>query len=108
MPSAPNAPAWEASGEFDRQQAEPSPAPTEDIEAPPVGAVAASPLAAAVWKVEVRPGDTVESGQVLVVLEAMKMETPVTAPQAGRVIKVLTEPGGQVGAGAPLVVLAGL
>lgn len=99
--------AWEASGEFDRQQAEPPPAPTEDVEAPPGGAVAASPLAAAVWKVEVRPGDTVEAGQVLVVLEAMKMETPVTAPQAGRVLKILTEPGGQVGAGAPLVVLSG-
>ena len=97
--------AWEASGEFDRQQAEPPPAETVDVAAPPGGAVVASPLAAAVWKVEVRPGDEVEAGQVLAVLEAMKMETPVAAPQAGRILKVLVEPGGQVGAGAPLVVL---
>jgi urea carboxylase len=100
--------AWEASGEFDRQQVEPPAAETGAVEAPPGGAVASSPLAAAVWKVAVRPGDEVEAGQVLVVLEAMKMETPVTAPQAGRVLKVLAEPGGQVGAGAPLVVLDSL
>ena len=100
--------AWAASGEFDRQEAVPPAPVVEAFEAPPGGAVAAAPLAAAVWKVAVEPGDAVESGQVLVVLEAMKMETPVTAPQAGRVLKVLTEPGGQVAAGAPLVVLEAL
>ncbi|SDE24293.1 biotin carboxylase N-terminal domain-containing protein [Glycomyces harbinensis] len=100
--------AWEAAGEFDREQGEAPAAVVEAIEAPPGGAVAAAPLAAAVWKVEVRPGEEVAAGQVLVVLEAMKMETPVTAPQAGRVLKVLTEPGAQVGAGAPLVLLEGV
>ncbi|GAB4005563.1 hypothetical protein GCM10029992_53830 [Glycomyces albus] len=55
--------------------------------------VVESPLAAAVWKVAVEPGQDVEAGQTLFVLEAMKMETPVLAPQAGRVLKVLAEAG---------------
>ncbi|MCH7229868.1 5-oxoprolinase/urea amidolyase family protein [Glycomyces sp. L485] len=97
--------AWEASGEFDRQQAEPAAAPQSAIEAPPGGAVVESPLAAAVWKVEVEPGQAVEAGQTLFVLEAMKMETPVVAPQHGRVLKVLVEPGSQVAAGSAVAVL---
>ncbi|WP_233162834.1 5-oxoprolinase/urea amidolyase family protein [Glycomyces salinus] len=97
--------AWEASGEFDRQQAEPPAAGASAIEAPPGGAVVESPLAAAVWKVAVEPGQDVEAGQTLFVLEAMKMETPVLAPQAGRVLKVLAEAGGQVAPGAALAVL---
>jgi urea carboxylase len=97
--------AWEASGEFDRQEAEPPAAEAVAIEAPPGGAVVESPLAAAVWKVEVEPGQDVEAGEVLFVLEAMKMETPVVAPQAGRVLKVLAEPGDQVAPGSPLAVI---
>jgi urea carboxylase len=97
--------AWEASGEFDRQQAEPPAAETEDVAAPPGGAVVAAPLAAAVWKALVEPGREVEAGDALFVLEAMKMETPVLAPQAGRVLKVLAGPGDLVAQGQPLAVL---
>ena len=97
--------AWEASGEFDRQQAEPPAAPLEDVTAPPGGAVVAAPLAAAVWKALVEPGQEVAAGDALFVLEAMKMETPVLAPQAGRVLKVLAGPGDLVAQGNPLAVL---
>ena len=43
-----------------------------------------------VWEVQVKPGDTVEEGQTLIILEAMKMEYPVTAPHSGKVCEVMT------------------
>ena len=44
-----------------------------------------------VWEVQCKPGDSVSSGQTLVVLEAMKMEYPITSPVAGKVKSVLVE-----------------
>jgi acetyl-CoA/propionyl-CoA carboxylase biotin carboxyl carrier protein len=63
------------------------------------GAHAASivaPMPGTVISVGVADGDDVEAGQVLVVLEAMKMENNVPAPAAGRVARVLVGPGQQV------------
>lgn len=54
-----------------------------------------APMLANVWKVCVRDGDTVKSGDVLVILECMKMEVPVEAPIDG-VIKILVEEGEMV------------
>lgn len=54
-----------------------------------------APMLANVWKVCVRDGDTVQSGEVLVILECMKMEIPVEAPIDG-VIKILVEEGEMV------------
>ena len=56
--------------------------------------------------VEVRPGDTVTAGQHLLTLEAMKMESPVTAPVPGRVAAVHVAPGDQVSPGTVLLTLA--
>jgi len=53
--------------------------------------------------VRVVEGDAVEPGQVLIVLEAMKMENTVPAPAAGRVERVLVEPGQQVQRGETLI-----
>lgn len=41
-----------------------------------------------VWKVESSVGDTVAEGDVLVILESMKMEIPVEAPVAGTVVEI--------------------
>ena len=59
-----------------------------------------------VLQVRVSAGDQVAAGQVLLVLEAMKMENTVSAPAAGRVEQVLVEVGRQVQRGEPLVELA--
>tara|TARA_B100000929_G_scaffold256259_2_gene218408 strand:+ start:4422 stop:4655 length:234 start_codon:yes stop_codon:yes gene_type:complete len=45
-----------------------------------------------VWKVEVAVGDRVAEGDVLVILESMKMEIPVESPQAGTVAELLVQP----------------
>jgi acetyl/propionyl-CoA carboxylase alpha subunit/acetyl-CoA carboxylase carboxyltransferase component len=70
------------------------------------GGMVRAPAPAIVLAVGVSPGDRVEVGQRLVVLEAMKTEMPVVAPFAGRVRQVLVAGGSQVDAGAPLVLLA--
>jgi len=58
---------------------------------------------AVVVSVHVEPGDEVAAGDRLVMVEAMKMETAVTAPFAGTVRQVFVLPNSQVGPGAPLV-----
>jgi biotin carboxyl carrier protein len=60
-----------------------------------------------VRKVLVVEGDSVEQGQVLLVLEAMKMEMRVSAPHAGVVEKIAVREGETVGRGQALVELAG-
>ncbi len=62
-----------------------------------------APAPAVVVAVPVQPGDTVEAGDTVVVLESMKMETAVRAPQPGTVREVLAEVNAQVDAGAPLL-----
>jgi urea carboxylase len=72
----------------------------------PDGTVAArAPLPANVWQVLVQPGDTVSAGDKLVVLEAMKMEIPITAPVAGIVGSVLCAPGKLVTPGQALCLI---
>jgi len=63
----------------------------------------ASPMPATVASVNVAPGQTVVRGDVLIMLEAMKMELPITAPRDGRVRSVACKPGDLVQPGVPLV-----
>lgn len=58
-----------------------------------------------VVRVLVAPGDTVEAGQGLVVVEAMKMQNEMKSPKAGRVIEVKAKPDQTVFAGEVLVVI---
>jgi biotin carboxyl carrier protein len=56
-----------------------------------------------VVRVLVQEGDAVRHGQVLAILEAMKMENELTAPADGTVKRVLVSPGGNVELGQPLI-----
>ncbi len=67
------------------------------------GGVVRAPAPAVVVAVPAAPGDTVEVGDTLVVLEAMKMEMAVRAPWPGVVRDVLAVVNGQIDAGAPLI-----
>ena len=64
-----------------------------------------SELNAIVWKIEVAAGAAVQAGDTLIILEAMKMEIPVTAPRAGTVKTVLVEAKQQVAEGQAIAIL---
>jgi geranyl-CoA carboxylase alpha subunit len=66
-----------------------------------------TPMPGKVVVVAVSPGDTVEAGETLVVVEAMKMEHPIRARRGGVVAEVTADGGEMVGAGTALVILEG-
>jgi acetyl/propionyl-CoA carboxylase alpha subunit len=79
----------------------PEPAPA----AAAAGSLAA-PLPGVVRRVAARPGERVEAGTLLLVIEAMKMEHQLTAPRAGVVGAILVAEGQEVAAGAVLAVVS--
>ncbi|MEV8150411.1 urea carboxylase [Arthrobacter sp. NPDC080073] len=101
--------AWADAGEFDRAEVAATVAVPDvgEVVVPDGGTLVAAPFAASVWKVDIAPGDRVIQGQPLVSLEAMKMETVLSAPCDGVVQRVLPTAGAQVVAGEALVVLVG-
>ena len=65
-----------------------------------------APLAGNIFKVNVSPGDHVKQGEVIIILEAMKMETEVCAPKAGTVGSVDVKEGDSVAVGDSLLTIA--
>lgn len=64
-----------------------------------------SSMAGNLWKLLVQPGDTVEAGQEVAILESMKMEIPIEAETAGTVKNVMKAEGEFVNEGDDLVEL---
>ncbi len=59
-----------------------------------------------VWKVEAQPGKKVAEGDVLIILESMKMEMPVEAPCGGTVTEIKVKEGEAVDEGRVVAVIA--
>lgn len=70
------------------------------------GEVVKAPMPGNILKINVAPGQKVEEGDVLIVLEAMKMENEIVATKSGTVTQVAVSKGAVVETGAPLVVIA--
>lgn len=88
-----------------------APAPSAQASAPAAPAAGSgeevpAPLAGNIWKVMVSAGQSVQEGDVLVILEAMKMETEVRAARAGSVVSIDVKEGDSVQVGDSLVTLA--
>ncbi|HEE4921937.1 TPA: biotin/lipoyl-binding protein, partial [Klebsiella pneumoniae] len=89
--------------------AAPAPAPASaPAAAAPAGAgtPVTAPLAGTIWKVLASEGQTVAEGEVLLILEAMKMETEIRAAQAGTVRGIAVKAGDAVAVGDTLMTLA--
>ena len=93
-----------------------APAPAAPVAAAPAAAAAGAALAAGevvkspmpgnILKINVSQGQKVNEGDVLIVLEAMKMENEIVATKSGTVAQIVTAKGAVVETGAPLVVIA--
>ena len=70
------------------------------------GEVVKSPMPGNILKINVAQGQKVNEGDVLIVLEAMKMENEIVATKSGTVAQIVTAKGAVVETGAPLVVIA--
>jgi urea carboxylase len=97
---------WADAGEFDREHTEPAPSGGNTVDLAPGEVLVEAPMAASVWRVPCAAGDAVAAGDTVVVLEAMKLEMPVTAQVSGTVTRVLAAPGDQAAPGAPLLVIS--
>ncbi len=64
-----------------------------------------SPLQGNMWKVLVKQGDTVAEGQLLCIIEAMKMENEITAHKAGTIVELPISEGAPIQAGAPIATI---
>ncbi len=64
-----------------------------------------SPLQGNMWKVVVKQGDVVEEGQLLCIIEAMKMENEITAHKAGTIATLSIEEGKPISAGDPIATI---
>ncbi len=86
-----------------------APAPAASAAAAPVaagdGEAITAPMPGTILRVNAAQGDSVKAGQVLIVLEAMKMENEILAPRDGVVKQVITTKGSSVDTGAALMVL---
>ncbi|ERS13494.1 urea carboxylase [Alcanivorax sp. PN-3] len=77
----------------------------DDGDGLPEGTPVESPTAGNIWQLNVAEGDNVEAGQVVAILESMKMEIEVTAPEAGQVLHIARQEGQQINAGQAIMVL---
>lgn len=63
------------------------------------------PITGKIISVEVRPGDSVQEGDVICTIEAMKMENPIMAPVAGKIKEVKVKVGELVSTGNVIAVI---
>ncbi|MBC5657268.1 acetyl-CoA carboxylase biotin carboxyl carrier protein subunit [Clostridium sp. BX14] len=111
--AAPAAPVLPASAPVQRPAAPapapvaaaPAPAPAPKAAAPAGATTVEAPMPGKILNIKVSEGQAVKFGEVVVIMEAMKMETEIVAPADGTVSKILVKAGDSVDTGAALVAL---
>ena len=87
------------------QEAAPAAAPAAPVAVTGAGEAVNAPMPGTILKVNVQNGQAVKEGDVLCILEAMKMENEIMAPKSGTVTQVVVSKGSKVDTGAALVVI---
>ncbi|MDR3392831.1 MAG: urea carboxylase [Sulfuriferula sp.] len=100
---------WQASGQADyASDVTVAEAATDsELDLPPNSRAVAGHVAGNIWKIEVAEGDSVQAGDILLIIESMKMEINVVAPAAGKIIRLFCREGSQIAAGQDLLVIQG-
>ncbi|PNP96255.1 urea carboxylase [Sphingobium sp. SA916] len=98
---------WQRNGEFDRvahlsEAEEPQP---DAVEIPDGADLVEAPFGGSLWKLLVGPGDEVDAGETIAIIEAMKMECAVHSPGAGRVEALYVQERQSLQPGAPMMAL---
>jgi len=84
----------------------PQPEPAKTAAAAPEGAeIVKAPIPGTILKIEVKEGDSVKKGDVILILEAMKMENEILAPVDGTVATINVETGASVNSGDVLATI---
>jgi urea carboxylase len=99
---------WQARGEFDRVAAliaDDADSGSIDIDLPEGTETVEAPMAGSLWKWLVKEGDEIAAGDTIAIIEAMKMEAPVTSPLGGRVIRILVAERQTMRPGTPLLAI---
>ena len=101
---------WQRSGEFDRMTdladgGDAAAVETAAIELPEGADLIEAPFGGSVWKLMVAPGDTVEAGDIIAVIEAMKMECPFESPASGTIAALYMQERQSLQPGAPMLAL---
>lgn len=85
--------------------AAPRKAPAPPTSRPTSDSLVTAPMPGIILSIAVKQGDSVQAGDALLVLEAMKMENEIHAPRAGTVKKIFVSAGAEVRAGSDLIEL---
>ena len=97
---------WIASGQANyKQEAEIDAVDTQALEISIGQQVVSSHVAGNLWQINVSEGDVVQEGDVLMIVESMKMEISIIASCSGKISKVLRKAGGAVFAGQNLILI---
>ncbi|MBO9604146.1 MAG: urea carboxylase [Novosphingobium sp.] len=100
---------WQRSGEFDRvtdlANGDADAGDAAEVEVPEGADLIEAPFGGSVWKLMVAPGDTVEAGDVIAVIEAMKMECPLESPSSGTIAALYMQERQSLQPGTPLLAL---
>jgi urea carboxylase len=101
---------WQRSGEFDRvtdltDGTEGDALAAAAIEVPEGAELIEAPFGGSVWKLLVAPGDTVKAGDIIAVIEAMKMECPLESPGSGTIAALYMQERQSLQPGTPLLAL---
>ncbi|MEE4289405.1 MAG: urea carboxylase [Erythrobacter sp.] len=101
---------WEANGEFSRvseliEDATGSAGEAAAIDLPEGTQLIEAPFGGSVWKLLVAEGDTVEAGETIAVIEAMKMESPLESPASGTIAALYIKERQPIEPGAPMLAL---
>lgn len=84
---------------------QPKPQEKKEVAVAAGNEVIEAPMPGTIFSIDVSEGDIVSSGQVLVILEAMKMENEILAPRDGKIVSVNTTKGASVNTGDKLIVI---
>ena len=96
---------WKASGQANYNQETETEQSAQTLELPAGHALTKSHVAGNLWQIKVGEGDSVNEGDVLVIVESMKMEIAITAQTSGKVSQIICSEGSPVAAGQALLLI---